>query len=97
MKKILAHREVKDKKGNTHIKWRVKYKGHDKPEWQPASVFMHDITDQWYKYNKAQGLDVSLKDVHPDNLCNVLTLPHCVQWCWPEHLEELSTTSEKRS
>ena len=97
VEKILAHREVKDKKDNTHIKWRVKYKGHDKIEWQPASAFMHDITDQWCQFNKAQGLDISLKDVRPDIFCNVLTLPHWVQRCYPELLEELSTTSEKIS
>ena len=97
VEKMLTHREVKDKKGNTHIKWRVKYKGHNKPEWQPATAFMHDITDHCRQYNKAQGLDIGQKDVRPSIFCNVLTMPRWVQRCYTELLEELLTTSGKIS
>ena len=58
---------------------------------------MHDITDECCQYNKAKGLHISLKDAHPDIFCNVLTLPHWVQHCYPVLLEELSATSEKIS
>ena len=57
----------------------------------------HGSGGQWCQYNKAQGLDISLNNVRPDIFCNVLTLPHWVQRCYPELLEELSTTLEKIS
>ena len=89
----LSRYSLTDKKDNT----RVRYKGHDQPEWQLASAFMHDITDQWCQYNEAKGSDISLKDLRPDIFCNVLTLPHWVQRCYPELLEELWITLEKLS
>ena len=41
----------------------VKYEGYPDPEWQPASSFMHDITEDWLAYNAKHHIDVGIKDV----------------------------------
>ena len=66
VEKILKHRKRKLKGGKEILEWRVKYKGHAQPEWQPASAFMHDITDQWVQYNKDRNIKITLQDVRPD-------------------------------
>ena len=66
VKKILNHRKRKLKGGKEILEWRVKYKGHEQPEWQPASAFMHDITDQWVQYNKDKNIKITLQDNRPD-------------------------------
>ena len=57
------------------VKWFVKYKGYDKPAWREASEFMHDINEEWLRYNIKHKIDVGLKDirqvlssVHPKRL-----------------------------
>ena len=46
--------------------WLVKYQGYDKPELQPASAFMHRITDAWVSYNRKHDLDIAVSDIRPD-------------------------------
>ena len=45
------------------VKWFVKYKAYDKPEWREASEFMHDINEEWLRYNIKHKIDVGLKDI----------------------------------
>ena len=60
---VLRHAPRERKK---EMHWRVKYQGYDKPEWQPASAFMHKITDAWVEYNHKHDLDIALSDVRSD-------------------------------
>ena len=48
-----------------HREWYVKYKVMIRPEWQPATAFMHDVRDAWREYNKQHDIDVTLRDVCP--------------------------------
>ena len=80
--KILKHavqkNRGKDKARRPNIvKWLVKYKGYDKPEWREASEFMHDINEEWLRYNIKHKIDVGLQDVR-----QVLTSVHpkILQW-----------------
>ena len=42
---------------------RVNYRGYPEPEWQPATSFLHDIPEEWLKYNKRHRLDLKLSDL----------------------------------
>ena len=69
VEKILKHRSWTDRKTKKkNLEWYVKYRGYDEPEWQPASAFMHDVSDQWAEYNKSEGIDIGLTDIRPDIL-----------------------------
>ena len=68
VKKVLKHavqkNRCKDKARRPNIvKWFVKYKGYDKPEWREASEFMHDINEEWLRYNIKHKIDVGLQDI----------------------------------
>ena len=41
----------------------MKYKGYLDPEWQPASLFIHEINEDWLAYNAKHRTDVAIKDV----------------------------------
>lgn len=43
--------------------WLVKWKGHDQPEWEPASSFLHHINTEWHKFNKKHKIVISVDDV----------------------------------
>ena len=66
VEKILKHCKCKLKGGKEVLEWRVKYKGHAQPDWQPASAFRHDIMDQWVEYDKDKNMKIKLQDVSPD-------------------------------
>ena len=48
---------------NRKLRWRVKYRGYPEPEWQPATSFLHDIQEEWLRYNKRHRLDLKLSDL----------------------------------
>ena len=60
---ILTHARRGTKK---ELHWLVRYQGYDKPEWQPASAFMHRITHAWVAYNRKHDLDIAVSDLRPD-------------------------------
>ena len=68
IEKVFKHQKFankgKDKHRRPHIlKWYVKYKGYDKPEWYDASEFLHDINQDWLQYNIKHKIDVGIQDV----------------------------------
>ena len=60
--RILKH-EMRGSGANCKLWWRVKYRGYPEPEWQPATSFLHDIQEDWLKYNKRHRLDLKLSDL----------------------------------
>ena len=46
-----------------HQKWHVLWKGHDKPPWEPASLFFHHLCQPWRDCNAAKGLDLRISDI----------------------------------
>ena len=92
--KVLKHQKFankgKDKHRRPHIlKWYVKYKGYDKPEWHDASEFLHDINKDWLQYNIKHKIDVAvLAHVYMGQLSPWHTHPHLystVHGAWVRH------------
>ena len=54
--RVLKH-EMRGSGTNRKLWWGVKYRGYPEPEWQPATSFLHDIQEEWLKYNKRHRLD----------------------------------------
>ena len=48
---------------NCKLWWYVKYRDYPQPEWQPATSFLHDIQEEWLKYNKRHELELKLSDL----------------------------------
>ena len=55
---ILDHRRHKGV-----LQWKVKWKGFDKPTWQPAKDFVGDIQSDWMEYNKKRGLNLDFSSL----------------------------------
>jgi hypothetical protein len=53
--KVLKHRKQKGK-----LQWLVLWKGYTTPTWEPLESFLSGIQDDWLKYNRKKGLDVSI-------------------------------------
>ena len=60
--RVLKH-ETRGSGANRKLWWYVKYRGYPQPEWQPATSFLHDIQEEWLKYNKRHRLDLKLSDL----------------------------------
>ena len=62
---------------NKVMKWRVNYKGHAKEQWEPATSFVHHLTDEWVKYNKRHKVNVSFAEM------KALSLTACIRHMSP--------------
>ena len=51
VEKILKHRTSGDR-----LQWLVKWKGYDKPTWEPAEQFVGHTQQDWKEYNQAHKL-----------------------------------------
>ncbi len=48
---------------NGRMYWKVKWKGHTEPTWEPAKSFMGDIQIDWWEYNKTNSVQVDVTDI----------------------------------
>ena len=44
-------------------RWQVLWKGHEKPTWEAASSFCHNIAQPWRVFNASNGLDLRIRDI----------------------------------
>ena len=44
-------------------KWKVKWRGHTRPTWEPASSFMNELNKDWHAFNQKKGLHLTVDDV----------------------------------
>ena len=59
---LLKH-ETRGSGANRKLWLYVEYCGYAQPEWQPATSFLHDIQQEWLKYNKRHRVDLKLSDL----------------------------------
>ena len=87
----VGHTKV-ERERNRHIQWEVKYKGFPDTEFQPASVFMHDINETWTKNNAKHQIDLRLADIG-----FISSRPHTLQDCahtWQPEMQWLRSQEE---
>ena len=46
---ILGHKLVTIN-GNRHMRWKVQWRNHPNPTWEPASVFLEAVNTEWQQY-----------------------------------------------
>ena len=42
------------------MEWEVKFQGYPETEWHPVESFLHDVNEDWQKYNATHGLESTL-------------------------------------
>ena len=65
LEKVLDHRGV-GKGKNKRYEWYVQYRGYPEADWQSATSFLHDINEDWRKYNTKHGIDLT-----PSQVCTL--------------------------
>ena len=56
VEKILPHR-----KRGKKVEWEVKFQGYPETEWHSVESFLHDVNEDWQKYNATRGLESTLQ------------------------------------
>ena len=44
-------------------KWKVKWRGHDKPTWEPGSSFYNELNKDWHEFNQKIGLNFTVEEI----------------------------------
>ena len=44
-------------------KWQVKWKGYNKPTWEPVSSFMNKLNKDWHAFAKTKGLQLTVDNI----------------------------------
>ena len=44
-------------------RWKVKWRGHTRPTWEPARSFMNELNKAWHAFNQKKGLHLTVDDV----------------------------------
>ena len=63
---ILGHERCPDprRRGKKRLFRHVHRKGAEQPTWEPASHFVHHVTDKWLQYTLCHNIQVDCSDVH---------------------------------